>query len=81
MLKCVELKFTLPIALIRTLVTLKKVTPLIRAFVSILKDVPTMIESLTNYLMEVITMSLEINITAFGGVIRVEGESPSPPML
>lgn len=67
------MKFTLLIALIRTLVTLTKVTTLIREFASILKEVPAMIESLTIYLMEVITMSLNISIIAVGGAICVEG--------
>ena len=67
------MKFTLLIALIKTLVTLTKVTTLIREFASILKEVPAMIESLTIYLMEVITMSLNISIIAVGGAICVEG--------
>lgn len=67
------MKFTLLIALIRTLLTLTKVTTLIREFASILKEVPAMIESLTIYLMEVITMSLNISIIAVGGAICVEG--------
>lgn len=67
------MKFTLLIALIKTLVTLTKVTTLIREFASILKEVPAMMESLTIYLMEVITMSLNISIIAVGGAICVEG--------
>ena len=70
-----EQKFTLSIALIGTLVTLG-INTLMRKFVSILKEVPTMIESLEISLKELITMNVYINITAFGGDICVEGHNP-----
>ncbi len=70
-----EQKFTLPIALIGTLVTLG-VKTLIRKIVSILKEVSTVIESLKISLTEEITMNVYINIAAFGGDICVEGHNP-----
>ncbi len=67
-----EQKFTLPIALIGTLVPLG-VKTLIRKIVSILKEVWTVIESLKISLTEEIIMNVTINIAAFGGDICVEG--------